>query len=98
MEMSEVYRARAHERAFERHAARTRRAKLLASTLFALTGAGLMFSLFLHPQLISDAVAWSHGTDVPEALRTVDRADDTHVRSMPSNAIPVRRGSGSFGN
>ncbi|MEO9575467.1 MAG: hypothetical protein ABJ263_08325 [Tateyamaria sp.] len=96
--MAEVYRARAHERAFERRAARTRRVKRLVGTLFALIGAGLMFSLFLHPQLISDAVAWSHGTDVPEALRTVEKSDDTHVRSMPSNVVPVRRGGGAFGN
>ncbi|MEO0765820.1 MAG: hypothetical protein AAFY75_07340 [Pseudomonadota bacterium] len=98
MEMAEVYRARAHERAFERRAARTRRAKRLAGTLFALTGAGLMLSLFLYPQLMSDVVAWSHGTDVPAALRPVDKPDDMHVRSMPSSVVPVRRGGGAFGN
>ena len=98
MEMAEVYRARAHERAFERRAARSRRVKRLVGTIFALIGAVMMFSLFLHPQLMSDVVAWSHGADVPEALRTAEQSDDLHVRSMPSDAVPVRRGGGAFGN
>ena len=98
MEMAEIHRARAHERTFERRAARTRRAKWLAGTLFALTGAGMMLSLFLHPQLISDVITLTNGTEVPEALRTVQKPDDTHVRSMPSDVVPVRRGGGAFGN
>lgn len=98
MEMTEIHRARANERMFERRAARTRRAKWLGRVVFSMTGMALTLTLYLNPNLASQLVEWTQGTDVPQALRTAEKPVDVYVRSMPSDVIPVRRGSTPFGN
>lgn len=93
MDMSEVYRARANERAFERRNDRARRSKRFGAVLVGLTGIGLTTSLLMFPGMASHVVEWSVGTDVPYALRSSETAQDIRVRTMPGDAVPVRRGS-----
>ncbi|MFL4468374.1 hypothetical protein ACERZ8_00265 [Tateyamaria armeniaca] len=91
--MAELDRARLLERTYERRAARTRRAKWLGGVLFSLSGMALTLTLMLNPDLASRVVEWSHGTHVPSELLAVDEPTDIHVRSMPRDVVPVRRGS-----
>ena len=98
MDMVELHRAQERERVFERRAARTRRAKWLGGLLFSGTGMALMLVLRTNPDLADTIVAWSHGTDVPPALRTVEKPADIHVRAMPSDVVPVRRGGTPINN
>ncbi len=92
MDMAQLDRARALERTHDRRAARARRSKWLGRMLFSLIGMGLLLLVRLNPGLAADVVAWSHGVNGNGAAPTLSKPTDIHVRKMPSNVVPVRRG------
>lgn len=98
MDMAQLDRARALERRFERRAARTRRSKWLGRLLFSLTGMGLLLLLRLNPEMIANAVAWSQAGAGQSDPRVLSKPADVHVRVMPSDSVPVRRGGSLPGN
>lgn len=80
------------DRILERRAARTRRSKWLGRLLFSLMGMGLLTALRMNPEIIEDVVAMAH--DVPPRVESssFDKPIDVHVRQMPRDVVPVRRG------
>ena len=98
MDMAQLDRARAMERKFERRAARTRRSKWLGRLLFSLTGMGLLLLVRMNPGVVADVIVWSQGNPEAGQSRTIAKPTDIHVRGMPSNQMPVRRGGSLPGN
>lgn len=98
MDMAQLDRARRHERKLERRAARTRRSKWLGRLLFSLTGMGLLLLLRLNPDAIEAAVAHLHDVPSRSQIATLQTPEAVHVRTMPTDVIPVRRGGALPGN
>ncbi|WP_299732583.1 hypothetical protein [uncultured Tateyamaria sp.] len=98
MDTAELDRAQSLERTYARRAARTRRSKWLSGVLFSLTGMALMLVLRLNPDLVDGIAALTPGTPVPNDLRTIEEPVDIHLRAMPRDVVPVRRGGALPGN
>lgn len=99
MDMAQLDRARRLERTFERRAARAKRSKWLGRLLFSLTGVGLLLLLRMNPTMVADTVSYLHGSGTERAGPSViAKPSDVHVRTMPSSAVPVRRGGTLPGN
>ncbi|MEM8656038.1 MAG: hypothetical protein AAGF36_14955 [Pseudomonadota bacterium] len=79
-------------RVLERRAARERRSKWLGRLLFSLTGMGLVVLLRMHPGIVEDAVRLAYGHPPAAQNDAIAAADDTQVRQMPKDVVPVRRG------
>ncbi|WP_189369204.1 hypothetical protein [Tateyamaria omphalii] len=79
-------------RVLERRAARTRRSKWLGRLLFSLTGMGLLLALRMNPGILEDVVAMAHDVPPRAESSTFEKPADVHVRQMPKDVVPVRRG------
>jgi hypothetical protein len=99
MDMARPDLAQTKERILKRRAARARRSKWLSRLLFSLTGVGLLLLLRTYPGVVADAVSYMHG---PGADRSgpgvIAKPSDIRVRTMPGDAVPVRRGGTLPGN
>ncbi|MEO0400877.1 MAG: hypothetical protein AAF214_00720 [Pseudomonadota bacterium] len=99
MDTAQLDRAHKLERTYQRRASRTRRSKWLGRVLFSLTGVALMLGLRSNPEVVADVVHWAHAPqNGPVAPRTIAKPSDIHVRIMPSDKVPVRRGGTLPGN
>ena len=98
MEQGDQDRARRHARKLERRAARARRSKWLGRVLFSMTGMGLLLLLRLNPGAIETIIAHLHDVPPRSQIATLQTPETVHVRSMPADVVPVRRGGTLPGN
>ncbi|WP_299592088.1 hypothetical protein [uncultured Tateyamaria sp.] len=81
-----------HARILERREARTRRSKWLGRLLFSLMGMGLLLALRMNPGVVETVVAIAHDVQPQAQLSDFEKSKDVHIRQMPRDVVPVRRG------
>lgn len=99
MDMGQPDRAQRTERILHRRAARAKRSKWLGRLLFSLTGMGLLLLLRMHPEAVADVVAFAQSARSEQSAQPlIQKPSDIHVRRMPNDVVPVRRGGSLPGN